>query len=441
MSPLSRSLLAVGTCALASSELSASATTLWARVLLTGHVEDGARCLDGSPPAYYVNPGVGENATKFILFWEGGGWCQSEQDCAERATTPLGSSESYAPTMDYNERDLLNRNCTDNHAFCSWSSVYAPYCDGQSRASDLLQPVPVSYKNITALFYRGFRNLEATLSQLLSADPAPGTGLPLPSLASATHLLISGSSAGGLTTYLHADRIAERVQAANPRTIVKAVPEVGFFIDGASIWAGAHLYTDIYTRIAAMTNVTGGAPDQVDASCVAATPSDKRWQCFMAQYTYPHISTPLFILNSVEDEWQTSNILALNSNTTVAASTYPPFKPCIASPATGCNATQAAQWHGYGGQFMGALNASLAATPPAQAAKNGGFITSCAIHTTAISGFSYRIRIGGTTMYDAVVAWFFALPGAVAWRYDVPWPGNPTCPGPHLASRYADGAV
>lgn len=74
--------------------------------------------------------------------------------------------------------------------------MYAPYCDGASRAGDLA--LPVTYKG-KSLFYRGFRVLRATIAALL----APSTGA-MPSLADASSLLVSGSSAGGLTTFLHA---------------------------------------------------------------------------------------------------------------------------------------------------------------------------------------------------------------------------------------------
>ena len=36
----------------------------------------GAKCLDGTPPAYKIRQGSGENASKFIFFMEGGGWCE-----------------------------------------------------------------------------------------------------------------------------------------------------------------------------------------------------------------------------------------------------------------------------------------------------------------------------------------------------------------------------
>ena len=37
--------------------------------------ERGAACLDGSPPAMYIHEGVGANADKFLVYFQGGGFC------------------------------------------------------------------------------------------------------------------------------------------------------------------------------------------------------------------------------------------------------------------------------------------------------------------------------------------------------------------------------
>ena len=36
---------------------------------------DSGKCLDGSQGAYYLSEGSGVNKTKFVLHFEGGGWC------------------------------------------------------------------------------------------------------------------------------------------------------------------------------------------------------------------------------------------------------------------------------------------------------------------------------------------------------------------------------
>ena len=391
-------------------------------MLLHDAVADGAVCLDGSPVPLYVRPGSGPDAANYVLFWEGGGWCESDSDCASRSRTALGSSTFTITT--YASRDLLNSNCTINPYFCNWSVAYAAYIDGASRSGDAVSPVVVDGAPI---YYRGARVLRATLAALLSAA-GPGAGMP--SLAAAPRLLVSGSSAGGLTTYLHIDEIAAAVRAANPAADVRAVPEVGFFIDGASIWKNQHIMTDVFARVADFQNVTGGAPENVNAACVAAMPAAQRWRCFMAQYTLPYIRTPLYIVNSMHDEWQAQNVLAPNTITLPAVTTYAAFAPCIKTPTTGCNATQAGQWTGYAAQFLDALAAARAATPAPYAAQHGGVITSCPIHTTLIGGLAHRIEVGGKSLYTHIVEWMSGTSAQDAFAIDVAYPGNPTCPKP-----------
>jgi hypothetical protein len=404
----------------ASSSASASAASAWPRILLTDYATSPlhAVALDGSPAALYVRPG---SSSDFLLFFEGGGWCESPEDCLARSKTPLGSSKFLS--SGYAARDLLQTDCNTNPAFCNHSFVYAQYLDGASRAGSVAEPVQVGNETI---FFRGHAILQATLAALLAPG---GVGSGMPSLAGASKLLISGSSAGGLTTFLHADEISELVHAANPGCEVRAVPEVGFFIDGESIWSRQHIMTSVYARIAAFANVSSS----VNAGCAASKPVSEQWQCFMAQYTLPHIKTPLFLVNSMVDEWQAQNILAPNTITEPAVSTYGAFKPCILDPVAGCNATQAAQWTGFAGQFLAALEAAKAATPAPQAALHGGIVTSCPIHTTMIGGLSHRIKVGGVSLYEAVSAWVAGK--GQQWTVDVPFPGNPTCPKPAAAGE------
>ena len=437
----------------------------WPRVLLP--TQNGAVALDGSPAALYLRPGVGANASNVVLFFEGGGWCETLLDCADRAGTALGSSNFS--TDGYAARDLLQANCIVNPYFCGWSAVYAQYLDGTSRAGDVTEPVTV---NTTAtIYFRGHRILRETLSALLSPS-GPGAGVP--SLSAAPRLLITGSSAGGLTSFLHADEIARAVRAVNAGCDVRVLPEVGFFLNGESIWSGQRLMTGVFTSIANFSNVTGGDPGQVNAACVAARPAALRWQCFMAQYTLPHLTTPSFVVNSMADEWQTSNILAPNPTYVKALSPYAPFQRCIKAPtvvaSATCNATQAEQWvgasvherrhnyrccarlflpsflflpsapafPGYSAQFLRGLDEARAAVPAPVAAVSGGVITSCPIHTTLIGGFSWRIKVEGKTLYEHITAWMDGVRSG--WVIDSPYPSNPTCPRPQELTAFDEYA-
>lgn len=64
------------------------------------HLTDpDAKCLDGSPPALYIHQG--SETDKFLIFLEGGGFCQGEsqaeviEQCYQRSKTLLGSSNLW----------------------------------------------------------------------------------------------------------------------------------------------------------------------------------------------------------------------------------------------------------------------------------------------------------------------------------------------------------
>ena len=65
-------------------------------IVLNGNITPpdklAAKCLDGSPYAFYVWPG---NSSDWSIFINGGGWCLTESLCEARAKTALGSSLGY----------------------------------------------------------------------------------------------------------------------------------------------------------------------------------------------------------------------------------------------------------------------------------------------------------------------------------------------------------
>ena len=72
------------------------------------------------------------------------------------------------------------------------------------------------------LWFRGVPNLDATLDWLHEHAGLDG----------ATEVMLAGESAGGLSTFLHADRVGRRLKAGSPSLkTYKAQPIVGYFQD------------------------------------------------------------------------------------------------------------------------------------------------------------------------------------------------------------------
>lgn len=226
----------------------------------------GAVCLDGTPPAMYVD--LNTTSRKWILFMQGGAWCHTPEECLARSKTPLGST-SGMPTsgpVSWEVSALMSRNTTENPYFSTWNYAYFTYCDGASFSGDVAEPVLVNSTKVrslfvgavarslttTQLYFRGHRVLTQLVTLLLDAH-----GLNI-----ATDVLLSGCSAGGLATYLHADYVATLLP---PGVNFKAAPFSGFFLDTPND-QGVAVYGPQLRSAFALHNCSGG----VNSRCVAA---------------------------------------------------------------------------------------------------------------------------------------------------------------------------
>jgi len=115
--------------------LARAAATLWHQVRLTDPL---ALCLDGTVGTFEIKPGVGANASKFLLFQQAGGWAMSPEDLLFRSKTSLGSTRGDAATSSaWDIEDLMTNDTARNPYFSTWTSVALRYCDGASRSSHL----------------------------------------------------------------------------------------------------------------------------------------------------------------------------------------------------------------------------------------------------------------------------------------------------------------
>jgi len=162
--------------------------------LLTGAMQDGAVCLDGSAAAYYFRPGTGDGARKWFIHHQGGGFCTSLGDCYGRSTGGLGSSKGYGPTMDLGGGYFSN-NAQTNPLMYNWNMVFFPYCDGGFFTGNNAN---VSEYQGNKLYFRGFRN-EIAYFQHLAANR---------NLMQGTDFVIGGCSAGGLATFFSSGLVA-----------------------------------------------------------------------------------------------------------------------------------------------------------------------------------------------------------------------------------------
>ena len=179
----------------------------------------GALCLDGSPYGFYFVPST-TGSKSWTISIQGGGWCYNETLCYARSKTHLGSSKLFPKKascgcLNVNKENEIERDC---------NCIYMPYGDGASFSGFRKDPWPVmeDNKKVGELHFRGFTNMVETLSYAFEKL----------GLAAAENVILTGGSAGGLSTFLHSDYVAERLKLEAPNAApLKSAPVVGYFLD------------------------------------------------------------------------------------------------------------------------------------------------------------------------------------------------------------------
>ncbi|KAL6622999.1 hypothetical protein ACP70R_032878 [Stipagrostis hirtigluma subsp. patula] len=366
--------------------------TLVDLTLVRGAVEKGAVCLDGTPPGYHFLPGFGEGSDKWLVYLDGGSWCRNVTWCAQRKNTDLGSS-------DYMERrvafiGILSDDESHNPDFYNWNKVRVRYCDGASFAGNVDEEVKVCM-NGTSFFFRGQRIWEAVMGELLSKG-----------LANSKQALLTGCSAGGLTTYIHCDDF----RALLPKeTTVKCLADGGFFLDVKDI-SGQRFMRNFYTDVVQLQDLRKRFP-----LCSSYL---EPGQCFFPRELLKGITTPMFILNSAYDAWQVEH--ALSPEGTDPKKLWHDCRLDI----TKCSSKQIEI-------LQGLRKALLEAISEFKNKRDWGmFINSCFIHCQSTENVTWHspsaARINNKTVAEAVGDWFFNRRD-VKEIDDCEYPCNPTC--------------
>jgi len=317
-----------------------------------------AVCLDGSNYSYYFS--AGSFLSGYLFHHQGGGWCQTIEECLTRSLirgpASRGSSNNYKPTIDLASVDaapghggfsMFNRDKVLNPLFYNWNFVYLPYCDGGSFTGD-----SSSQYGKYRLQFRGKRIREAVVAHLkLTAG-----------LASATDVVISGASAGGLAAFLHTDWYGDQLPGAK----LRGMPDSGWFLNGHYSRDKKKDYETRMTNMYQMINATAG----LNQNCVAK----RAEKCLFAVYAIEFIRTPMFIINSKFDASMADGTYIWNES----------------------NQDQATfNWFNYtsvnvfGDRITDMTKAAVAVQP----SKHAVFLDSCYRHTgqysTELSGFGF----------------------------------------------------
>ncbi|XP_019181551.1 PREDICTED: pectin acetylesterase 7-like [Ipomoea nil] len=246
----------------------------------------GAVCLDGSPPAYHFVEGTVENKDNWLIYMEGGAWCESIEECKLRTLEHKGSSKHmmmnpfFPGDYDFGFYGILNRDPAYNPSeFVNWNLVVIRYCDGSSFTGDVEEPVD-------NLYFRGKRIFNVITDELLNKG-----------LKNAKQVFLTGGSAGAVSVALHCDRF--RKLLPNTRRF-KCLMDGGYFIhvkkDNPKQVEGFEL---TFKNVVSLHNSTGMLPQ----TCTQKM-KDKPYLCMFPQYLMDGMKTPMFILMSSYDKHQ-----------------------------------------------------------------------------------------------------------------------------------------
>eukprot|EP00058_Branchiostoma_floridae_P004905 XP_002590393.1 hypothetical protein BRAFLDRAFT_76667 [Branchiostoma floridae] len=219
--------------------------------------------------------------------------------------------------------------------------------------------------NDKSLYFRGRRNLNALIDHLLQAG-----------LGEADRLILGGSSAGAIGTYVGADDVIARL----PSSIdVKIVPDSGMFMDLPDK-DGVYSFNDSLATAIELHNATSSA----NKACREARPQDEQWKCAFPENLVPYEPRPLFMLNYLYDKVALMDILRTTC--------YPDQ----------CQGKDLAAVQNYRTTL---LKVDVAQTELHE--KDGAFLITCFAHVMNNDVSWARLTVNNKTVRQAVGDWYF----------------------------------
>eukprot|EP00928_Gymnodinium_smaydae_P020263 TRINITY_DN17835_c0_g5_i1.p1 TRINITY_DN17835_c0_g5~~TRINITY_DN17835_c0_g5_i1.p1 ORF type:complete len:443 (+),score=51.57 TRINITY_DN17835_c0_g5_i1:39-1367(+) len=228
-----------------------------------------ALCLDGSSGRYYFRPGEGDGRSKYVIYFQGGGFCTSHADCAARSQTYLGTTrkDSDAMHLDY---PVSSSSSEDNPLLWNWNQVYVRYCDGGYLSGHQDEAQKVGEKKV---FYRGY---DITVALMMDMEKKHGLG-------GATDVVFAGCSSGAIRTFAHIDALRKMVPS---QAKVSGFPDSGFYLD-------LPMFTPLKRFVIDGQNGSGLLNEQCKRAHVGAEE-----KCLIGNIVANYIRTPLFAWQS-----------------------------------------------------------------------------------------------------------------------------------------------
>lgn len=355
-----------------------------------------ARCLDGTPGAYYVSAGtngVSAGQRKFYIYKSKGGNCGTLGECRARADTLQGSSsEAYGwrAYMDLHDKSLggnfafgFSRVQLANPLMWDWNHIMIVYCDGAYFAGS--KPA-ATFANGTQIYMNGKDILDAVLKDIDEKYD----------LRHAEDVVIGGCAAGAMSNYITLDWMRSHA-ALRSVSRVAGFQCSGFYLATDSWWledkkATFHLHglsTDMQPQC---------SRDNVMQEFLCAVPA----------VAAAYLRTPMFLWESQYNEYMLRS-----------------------QPDTACWKTFCAKVHKE--RFANALMQLSGRSPHI-----GIYLHSCPHHcdTSSLGDVSLIHPINGDFPMTALARWYYTYFAGVGneaarfWYYDKTFPSKSSCPRP-----------
>lgn len=340
-----------------------------------------AVCNDGTPSGYYFAPGSGVGAMTWIIHLQGGGFCYDLDSCQRREQNPTqetSMSSSAWPTETASQGNgLMSADPQDNPDFYNANRVYIRYC-----SSDVFSGATDPYSG-NPWYFRGRTILQSVLEDL--SNPVL---TPAPNLSAATTVILSGGSAGGIAVFPNLDWVADYLLTQFGVTEVYGLSDAGWLMDIPPYDSDLPRFEEQLQPAYAYWQVTGN----IDVGCATANVSQE-WRCYIGQYAYAFITTPLFVYNS---QYDADGLIKLGV-------TYPYDSGEMA----------------YRQIYQAALVESLT-----QGSITPVFSPISEEHAIAIHPPFTEINVANNTLQSMLGAWIFDRPGSlttIEYRFQLPW--------------------
>jgi len=348
-----------------------------------------ALCNDGSPAAYYFRQGHGNGTNRWIIRLQGGGWCYDQASCEARQKNSLywtTSNVCPASLLDnetisgVGHEGILSSDPVQNPHFYDANHVWMWYCSSDSHIGNR-----TAAESINGWNFLGKNIIKALVNHLLYTQN--------PSMLSATEILLTGDSAGGVATFNNVDFIGQLIAPTLPKVHYRAFVDCGWFLDIPAFGNDQFSFQGVARDLFSNWNV------MYDESCLENYGTGNEWKCFHAQYAWPFIETLTF--------WQEFQFDAANLGF------------------DGVNPTFNSSMEQWSSAFQQDMLTYTQKVPYM-------FLPNCYKHETIDGPMFSTVKIGNVSIGDAVWAWYSDPSATPAQSHTVdaclPINCNPTCP-------------